>query len=170
MTVTSIRTKDKPSADAASEIRQLVIFKLAEGSFGLDIRFVREINRLMEVTPIPTAPAYVEGIMNLRGAVVPVVSLGLRFGLEKSETTKDSRIVVIESNHNLLGLVVDEVSEVLRLPSSDVESADNMATGGVNVDFIEGVGKVDGRLILLLAPDKLFTDEEQAQLAEIVAE
>ena len=170
MTVTSIRTKDKPSADAASEIRQLVIFKLAEGSFGLDIRFVREINRLMEVTPIPTAPAYVEGIMNLRGAVVPVVSLGLRFGLEKSETTKDSRIVVIESNHNLLGLVVDEVSEVLRLPSSDVESANNMATGGVNVDFIEGVGKVDGRLILLLAPDRLFTDEEQEQLAEIVAE
>ena len=170
MTVTSIRTKDKPSADAASEIRQLVIFKLAEGSFGLDIRFVREINRLMEVTPIPTAPAYVEGIMNLRGAVVPVVSLGLRFGLEKSETTKDSRIVVIESNHNLLGLVVDEVSEVLRLPSSDVESANNMATGGVNVDFIEGVGKVDGRLILLLAPDRLFTDEEQVQIAEIVAE
>ena len=170
MTVTSIRTKDKSSVDTASEIRQLVIFKLAEGSFGLDIRFVREINRLMEVTPIPTAPAYVEGIMNLRGAVVPVVSLGLRFGLEKSETTKDSRIVVIESNHNLLGLVVDEVSEVLRLPSSDVESADNMATGGVNVDFIEGVGKVDGRLILLLAPDKLFSDEEQAQLAEIVAE
>ena len=169
MTVTSIRTKDKSSSDAASEIRQLVIFKLAEGSFGLDIRFVREINRLMEVTPIPTAPEYVEGIMNLRGAVVPVVSLGLRFGLEKSETTKDSRIVVIESNQNLLGLVVDEVSEVLRLPSSDVESANNMAMGGVNVDFIEGVGKVDGRLILLLAPDKLFTDEEQAQLAEIVA-
>ncbi|MCH7575563.1 MAG: chemotaxis protein CheW [Candidatus Marinimicrobia bacterium] len=169
MTVTSIRTKDKSSSDAASEIRQLVIFKLAEGSFGLDIRFVREINRLMEVTPIPTAPEYVEGIMNLRGAVVPVVSLGLRFGLEKSETTKDSRIVVIESNQNLLGLVVDEVSEVLRLPSSDVESSDNMAMGGVNVDFIEGVGKVDGRLILLLAPDKLFTDEEQAQLAEIVA-
>ena len=100
MTVTSIRTKDKSSSDAASEIRQLVIFKLAEGSFGLDIRFVREINRLMEVTPIPTAPEYVEGIMNLRGAVVPVVSLGLRFGLEKSETTKDSRIVVIESNQN----------------------------------------------------------------------
>ena len=170
MTVTSIRTKDKSSVDTASEIRQLVIFKLAEGSFGLDIRFVREINRLMEVTPIPTAPAYVEGIMNLRGAVVPVVSLGLRFGLEKSEPTKDSRIVIIESNHNLLGLVVDEVSEVLRLPSSDVESANNMATGGVNVDFIEGVGKVDGRLILLLAPDKLFTDEEQVQLAEIVAE
>lgn len=169
MTVTSIRTKDKSSVDAASEIRQLVIFKLAEGSFGLDIRFVREINRLMEVTPIPTAPAYVEGIMNLRGAVVPVISLGLRFGLEKSETTKDSRIVVIESNHKLLGLVVDEVSEVLRLPSSDVESPDNMATGGVNVDFIEGVGKVDGRLILLLAPDRLFTDEEQAELAEIGA-
>ena len=169
MTVTSIRSKDKSSADAASEIRQLVIFKLAEGSFGLDIQFVREINRLMEVTPIPTAPKYVEGIMNLRGAVVPVISLGLRFGLEKSETTKDSRIAVIESNHNLLGLVVDQVSEVLRLPSSDVESASNMATGGVNIDFIEGVGKVDGRLILLLAPDRLFSDEEQEQLAEIVA-
>lgn len=170
MTVTSIRTKNKSAADKTSDIRQLVIFQLAAGSFGLDIQFVREINRLADVTPIPTAPEYVVGIMNLRGTVVPVVSLGLRFGLEKSDTTKDSRIVVIESNGSLLGLVVDQVSEVLRLPSSDVASANNIATGGVNVDFIEGVGKVDDRLILLLAPNKLFTDEEQAQLDEIATD
>lgn len=170
MTVTSVGTKNVSGADSKSDIRQLVIFQLAEGTFGLDIQYVREINRLMEVTPIPTAPDYVEGIMNLRGAVVPVVSLGLRFGLEKSATTKDSRIVVIESNHNLLGLVVDQVSEVLRLPAADVASASNMATGGVSVDFINGVGKVNDKLILLLAPDKLFTDEEQVQLAEIAAD
>lgn len=167
MTVTSVGSTNSAAGAVASDIRQLVVFQLAEGSFGLDIQYVREINRLMEVTPIPTAPAYVEGIMNLRGAVVPVVSLGLRFGLEKSKVTKDTRIVVIESNNNVLGLVVDQVSEVLRLPASEVESASNMATGGVNVDFIDGVGKVGDRLILLLAPDKLFTAEEQAQLAEI---
>ena len=169
MTVTSVGTANSTVGAAAADIRQLVVFQLAAGSFGLDIQYVREINRLTEVTPIPTAPRYVEGIMNLRGTVVPVVSLGLRFGLEKSEVTKDTRIVVIESNNNVLGLVVDQVSEVLRLPSSDVESASNMATGGVNVEFIDGVGKVGDRLILLLAPDKLFTAEEQAQLAEITA-
>ena len=166
MTVTSVGGAD---GAVTSDIRQLVVFQLAGGSFGLDIQNVREINRLTEVTPIPTAPDYVEGIMNLRGAVVPVVNLRLRFGLEKSEVTKDSRIVVIESNNNVLGLVVDQVSEVLRLPSSEVESADNMATGGVNVDCIAGVGKVGERLILLLAPDKLFTAEEQAELAEIAS-
>lgn len=167
MTVTSVGATATTQAKATAEVRQLVVFRLAEGSFGLDIQFVREINRLTEVTSIPTAPAYVEGIMNLRGVVVPVVNLGLRFGLDRIQNTKDSRIVVIESDGHILGLVVDEVSEVLRLSPEDIEPATNMATGGVNVDFIEGVGKVGERLILLLAPDRLFSAEEQAKLAEI---
>ena len=155
------------SSTTSSEVRQLVVFGLAEGSFGLDIQYVREINRLSDVTAIPTAPDFVEGIINLRGIVIPVVNLRLRFGLPRSEVTKDSRIVVIEADSNIMGLVVDEVSEVLRLPADEVEPATNMATGGVNVDFIEGVGKIDDRLILLLTPHKLFTEEEKAELAEL---
>ena len=167
MSVLNIEGNGSSGAAAAADIRQLVIFQLLKSSFGLDIQYVREINRLLEVTPIPNAPDYVEGIINLRGTVIPVVSLGLRFGLERSESTKDTRIVVIESNNNVLGLVVDEVSEVLRIPASEVEPAISMATSGVNLDFIEGVGKVGDRLILLLAPDKIFTVEEQEELSDI---
>ena len=165
MSMTSIDTGGTTAI--ASDVRQLVVFRLAEGSFGLDIQYVREINRLTEVTTIPTAPAFVEGIMNLRGIVIPVVNLGLKFGLEKAESTKDSRIVVIEADSHVMGLVVDEVSEVLRLSDTEIEPATNMATGGVAVEFIEGVGKVGERLILLLAPGKLFTEEEQAKLDEL---
>ncbi len=167
MSVSSFETSTGKKSQQSSDVRQLVVFKIAEGSFGLDIQFVREINRLTQVTGIPTAPDYVDGIMNLRGAIVPVVNLGMRFGLDRTESTKDTRVVVIESGGHILGLVVDEVSEVLRLAAKDVVPATNMATSGVNVDFIEGVGKVGDRLILLLDPSRLFSDEEKAELAEL---
>lgn len=165
MSTTSMDTNT--STAASSDVRQLVVFKLAGGSFALDIQYVREINRLTEVTTIPTAPEFVEGIMNLRGIVIPVVNLGLRFGLDRSEVSKDSRIVVIEADSHVMGLVVDEVSEVLRLSEDEIEPATNMATGGVAVDFIEGVGKVNERLILLLSPGKLFTEEEKVALDDL---
>lgn len=153
--------------ESAEDVRQLVCFRLAEGSYALDIKFVREINRLTDVTAIPTAPDFVEGIINLRGTIVPVVNLGLRFGLAATEHSKDARIVVIESDGHTLGVVVDEVSEVLRLSGDEIEPADNMTSSGIDVDFVDGVGKVGERLILLLAPNKLFTEEEQAALDKI---
>lgn len=155
------------SESDGSAIRQLVCFRLADGSYALDIQYVREINRLTDVTTIPTAPTFVEGIINLRGSVVPVVNLALKFGLAESEKSKDSRIVVIESEGHTLGMIVDEVSEVLRLSGDEIESSANMDSSGINVDFVEGVGKVGERLILLLAPDRLFTAKERAILAEI---
>ena len=168
MTISSFgATSDTEAEESASDIRQLVCFRLGEGSYALDIQFVREINRLTDVTSIPTAPRFVEGIINLRGAVVPVVNLGLKFGLAETEHSKDTRIVVIESEGHTLGMVVDEVSEVLRLSASEIEPADNLNSSGINVDFVDGVGKVDERLILLLAPDRLFTAKERAILAEI---
>lgn len=153
-----------------TDIRQLVIFELAGGSYGVDIQFVREINRLLEVTPIPKAPDFVEGIINLRGTIVPVVNLGLRFGLSATEQSKDTRIVVIESGEHTLGMKVDEVSEVLRIPANEIDSATNMATTGIEADFVEGVGKINDRLILILDTDKLFTTEEHLQLAELATE
>ena len=152
---------------SSSEVRQLVVFRLEDSSYGLDIQVVREINRLVTVTPIPKAPAYVEGIINLRGEVVPVVNLGQRFDLARTEHGTDSRIVVVEANGYTLGLVVDEVSEVLRLPQSDIEPATNMATTGIDLGFVEGVGKVDERMILIIGPALLFSGEEHAQLAQI---
>ena len=153
--------------DSSSDVRQLVIFNLVEGSYGVDIQYVREINRLSDITPIPKAPEFVEGIINLRGTIVPVVNLSKRFGLAKMEHTKDTRIVVVESGGYTLGLEVDEVSEVLRIPAEEIDSAMNLNTTGIDIDFVEGVGKVDGRLILILNTGKLFTAEEHAQMAEI---
>ncbi len=151
------------------DVRQLVIFELAGGSYGVDIQFVREINRLIDIRPIPKAPDFVEGIINLRGTIVPVVDLGLRFGLAPTEKSKDTRIVVIENGEHTLGMKVDEVSEVLRIPADEIDSATNMTTTGIDLDFVEGVGKVGERLILILNPDKLFTAEEHLQLAELAA-
>lgn len=168
MSISKFETTAQAEAEqGAEDVRQLVCFRLAEGSYALDIKFVREINRLTDVTAIPTAPDFVEGIINLRGAIVPVVNLGLRFGLAETEHSKDARVVVIESNGHTLGMVVDEVSEVLRLSGDEIEPADNMTSSGIDVDFVDGVGKVGERLILLLAPDKLFTEEEQAALDKI---
>ncbi len=158
---------DAEVEQGSSDMRQLVIFQLGEGSYGLDIQFVREINRLSKVTPVPSAPGFIEGIINLRGTIVPVVNLGLRFGLSETARSKDSRIVVIESEGHTLGMVVDQVSEVLRLAADDVDPASNMTSSGIDVEFLEGVGKVGERLILLLNPNKLFTAEEKAQLQEI---
>lgn len=160
-------TSQTEAEESSSEIRQLVCFQLGKGSYALDIQFVREINRLTDVTAIPTAPDFVEGIINLRGSIVPVVNLGLRFGLSETAHSKNARIVVVESNGHTLGMVVDEVSEVLRLHSDEIEPADNMTSSGIDVEFVDGVGKVDDRLILLLAPDKLFSEEEHAAMKKI---
>jgi len=155
------------SERGTSDVRQLVVFRLSDGSYALDIQIVREINRLSNVTALPKAPDFVEGIINLRGIIVPVVDLGLRFGLTRAEHSKDTRIVVVESEGHTLGLVVDEVSEVLRLSEEEIDPATNVTLTGISVDYITGVGKVGERLILILAPERLFTAEEQAQLKEI---
>jgi len=159
----SLKEKEKTTSD----IRQLVLFRLASGFYALDIQYVREINRLTEVTEIPTASEFIEGIINLRGVIVPVVNLGLRFKLSQTQHSKDARVVVIESKGHTLGMVVDEVTEVLRLSNSEIEPATNMNSSGIDVDFVEGVGKVGERLILILAPERLFTEEEQAQFAAL---
>ncbi len=156
------------AADNGAQLKQLVIFALEDCSYGLDIQYVREINRMVEITPIPNAPDFVEGIINLRGVIVPVVDLSKRFELTGQAKSKETRIVVIESREHMLGLVVDEVSEVLRLSTDQIDPANNMMTSGIALDFIEGIGKLDDRLILILSPDKLFSSDERTQLGLLV--
>ncbi len=168
MSTSSFGTDSKVEGKhGTSEVRQLVVFRLREGSYALDIQIVREINRMIDMTAIPKAPEFVKGIINLRGEIVPVVDIGLRFGMGTTEQTKDTRIVVVESEGHTLGLVVDEVSEVLRLSEDDIDPATNMSLTGIDVDFVLGVGKVGERMILILAPEKLFTAEEREQLKDI---
>lgn len=158
----------KTSAQMASnDIRQLVVSRLGEGSYGLDIQTVREINRLIDITPIPQALEFVDGIINLRGSIIPVVNLGQRFNLDRTGHSKDARIVVIENGANAVSPVVDKVSKVLRLPVKDIDPPPNLSSNGIDLGFIQGVGKIDGEIILILSMGNLLSAEGQAQLTQV---
>jgi purine-binding chemotaxis protein CheW len=141
--------------DAASEM-QLVVFDLASESYGVDIGDVREIIRMQAITRTPGAPQYVEGIINLRGQVIPIVDLRKRLDLKASEQTGDSRIVWVTINEHDVGVIVDAVTEVLRIPVSSIEPPLAMISN-VDTDFVEGIAKLEERLIILLDLSKILT-------------
>lgn len=142
---------------------QLVSFQLGEEEFGVDILKVQEINRMLEITKVPNSPVFVDGVINLRGKVIPILNLRQRFGLEKKEIDKKTRIVVVDIDGKVVGVVVDAVSEVLRLPVDTVEPPPPMAAG-VESEYIKGVGKLEDRLLILLDLNKLLTTEERKLL------
>lgn len=146
--------------DGKNQELQLVSFCLGEEEYGVNILKVQEINRMLAISKIPNAPDYVEGMINLRGKVIPIVNLRRRFGLERSEVDKQTRIVVVNINGKILGIVVDSVSEVLRLPANTIEPPPAVATGK-GQEYIEGVGNTGGKLLILLDLDKLFSDVEK---------
>ncbi len=143
---------------------QLVTFEVAGEEYAVDILAVREINRMMDLTRVPQSPPEVEGVINLRGKIIPVVDLRRRFGMATAERTESSRIVVVEVGGRVLGFVVDRVHEVLRLSSDIVEPAPAMACS-IRSEFIAGVGKLADRLLILLDLDKLFGAEAAAVAA-----
>ncbi len=139
----------------SQEVYQLVTFRLGHEEYSLDILKVQEIIRHMELTRVPRTPEFVDGVINLRGKVIPVLDLRRRFGLSASERTTDTRIIVVDVDHTTVGLKVDAVSEVLRLPSDTVEPPPSIVAGA-DSDYIKGVGKLDGRLIILLDVAKIL--------------
>lgn len=143
--------------NASGNELQLVTFDVANEEFAVDILAVHEINRMIELTRVPQSPPSVEGVINLRGKIIPVVDLRKRFELEVTASTDQSRIIVVEVGPRVLGFVVDRVHEVLRIPDSIVEPAPSM-TSSVDTDFIDGVAKLEDRLIILLDLAKLFGD------------
>jgi purine-binding chemotaxis protein CheW len=134
---------------------QLVTFGLGSEEFAVDILAVQEINRMMTLTRVPQSPVEVEGVINLRGKIIPVVDLRKRFGMAASERSDQSRIIVVEVHGRVIGFIVDRVSEVLRISSRIVEPAPSMVCS-VDSDFIAGVGKLEDRLLILLDLSKLF--------------
>lgn len=128
---------------------QLVTFSLGTEEFGVDIMRVQEIIRIPPITRVPKAPSYVEGVINLRGNVIPVVSLRSRFGMERVDDTELSRIVVLQVQGKVFGVRVDAVTEVLRLDSEAIEPPPQV-TMGMDSQFIRGVGKIGERLLILL--------------------
>jgi purine-binding chemotaxis protein CheW len=138
---------------------QLVVFELAHESYGVDIGAVNTIIRMQEITEIPRSPDFVEGVINLRGSIIPVIDLRKRFSLPMTEQTKASRIVVVESCGQLIGMVVDAVTETLRLQQDAIEPPSPIVTS-VDSEYVRGVGKLENRLVILLDLDKVLTSKE----------
>lgn len=160
----SVVSKKEQLSQAESDELQLVSFNIGTEEFGVDILKVQEINRMVEITKVPQAPHYVEGVINLRGKVIPIVDLRKRFSLELKAHDKNTRIVVVDIGGNIMGMIVDSVSEVLRLPASTIEPPPEIVTG-VNSEYIKGVAKLEDRLLIFLDLSRVIDVSEIAAMA-----
>lgn len=146
-----------------NETNQYLTFKLDEEVFALDIRKVREVLEYTTVTKVPQTPAFMRGVINLRGGVVPVVDMRLKFGMEKTENTVNTCIIIseiiIDEESTILGALADSVQEVIELEPSQIEPAPRMGTR-LKTEFIRGMGKRDGEFIMILDIDKIFSAED----------
>ena len=145
---------------------QVVSFYLDTEEYGVDISQVQEIIRMVHITHVPRAPHFMEGVINLRGQLIPIIDLRTRFSMLRAPHTKSTRIIVTEIGNKRVGLVVDGVSEVLNIPIEQVESAPEMIAGS-GTEYIQGVGKVNERLIILLDLTMVMNGEEKGQLESI---
>ena len=150
--------------DRIDDLVQLVSFRLGQEEFGIDILKVQEINRMVEITKVPQAPHYCEGVINLRGKVIPVIDLRKKFEMEVREWDKDTRIVVCDVDGHQIGMIVDSVDEVLRIPSSTIEPAPQIVTA-VGTDYVRGVAKIDERLLIFLDISKIA-----GEIGQVVAD
>lgn len=150
----------------AQEEIQLAVFKVAGEKYALDIMRIKEIQRFQTVTRIPKAPAFIEGVINLRGAVIPIVDMRKRLDLEVTEPTKKTRIVIANVTGKIVGILVDEVNEVIRVSRSDIGAAPALARG-IGSEYIVGVVKRKDELLLLLDFDKILTTEEKVRISDI---
>jgi purine-binding chemotaxis protein CheW len=144
---------------------QVVGFRIGNETFGVRIASVREIVRVPEITAVPSAPETVEGVINLRGKIIPVMDLRKRFGHVDIQPDKKNRILVVELNNKLVGLIVNAASEVLKIPPSDIEAPGSVFAEGES-SYVTGVGKLKGRLIILLDVSKLLHQQEVKRLEE----
>ena len=144
---------------------QLVGFRIGRETFALPIATVREIVRVPEITSVPNAPDYIEGVINLRGRIIPVVDLRKRFGESSLEPSRKNRIVVVEMENRVIGLLVHSASEVLRIPPSEIEAPQNVFQEG-ELSYITGVGKLKGRLVILLDLASILKRGELRRLEE----
>ncbi len=148
------------------EVLQWVTFQLEEETYGINVMQVREVLRYPEISPVPGAPDYVLGIINLRGNVVTVIDTRSRFGLMQGEITDNTRIIVIESERQVIGILVDSVAEVVYLRSSEIDSTPSVGTDESS-KFIQGVSNRDGKLLILVDLNKFLTDEEWDEMAHM---
>ena len=148
---------------AEDEVLQWVTFQLDRETYGINVMQVQEVLRYTEIAPVPGAPDYVLGIINLRGNVVTVIDTRSRFGLQPAEVSDNSRIVIIEAEKQVIGILVDSVAEVVYLRASEIDVAPSVGTEE-SAKFIQGVSNRDGELLILVDLNRLLSDEEWDEL------
>ncbi len=148
--------------------QQIVVFSLGEEEFAVEISKVREIVRMQPIRRIPGSPAFIEGIVNLRGGIVPIVDLRKRFGVAESDVDREQRkIVIINMETRQIGILVDGVTEILRIDEESVEEAPAIVADTIEKKYLVGVAKVDRRLIVLLDMVRIFSGKEQQELTRV---
>ncbi len=168
MTAANLNTSHENLA-ATVELRQLVVFQLGGEGYCVDINKVREINRVVEITHIPQSPPFVEGVINLRGQIIPIIDLRLRFDLTDNmdKDSNETRIMVVDTNGTLVGFIVDAVKEVLRISTDQIEPTPDLVTSDIDRKYIEGVATVEDRLLIILNSDLIFATEELGDLKTV---
>lgn len=144
--------------------QQVVVFELAGQVYGIDIARVFEIIRMESLTAIPRAPEFVEGVINLRGQIIPVIDLRKRFSLPKAERTRSSCIIIVEMNEMQVGLIVDAVLEVMHLGADNIKPPPPAVAGGVDAAFLQGIALIKERLVVVLAVDNILFKKERELL------
>jgi purine-binding chemotaxis protein CheW len=164
--MSNLTAQSAKAKDVTDLVLQWVTFKLQDETYGINVMQVQEVLRYTDIAPVPGAPEYVMGIINLRGNVVTVIDTRARFGLAPSEVTDNSRIVIIESERQVIGIMVDSVAEVVYLKQSEIDTAPNVGTEE-SAKFIQGVSNRDGELLILVDLNKLLSDDEWEEIRSI---
>ena len=163
------KKNDKPAEEKASEeVFQWVTFKLENETYGVNVMQVQEVLRYTEIAPVPGAPDYVLGIINLRGNVVTVIDTRLKFGLMPAEITDNSRIIIIEAEKQVVGILVDSVAEVVYLKASEIDDTPSVGTEE-SARFIQGVSNRKDDLLILVDLNKLLSDNEWDELSQFAS-
>ena len=143
--------------------KQVVLFELGNETYGLDIATVREIIRMQPITKVPKAPPFVEGVINLRGKVIPVVDMGRRFDLATTQRSKANRIVVVSNEGTTIGIIVDAVTEVMRISDESIEPVSDIITG-TEARYLLGIAKLADKMVILLDLNKVLDKESLSEL------
>lgn len=159
---------DEKTSDDAREM-QLVSFLLGEEEFGADILMVQEIIRMQPITRVPNAPHFVEGVINLRGKVIPIVDLRKRLHIDGVADRKKIRVIVVDVEGKMTGFMVDAVSQVLRIPRNTIEAPPAIVVAGIDSEYLTGVSKLGDKLLILLDFSKILTIREKQALHEVEA-
>ncbi len=143
--------------------KQVVVLKLKDEEFGIDIYLVREVLKILPITALPDTHKFIEGVINIRGSVIPVIELCKRFGFAEDTRSRESRIIIVESNGEQVGLIVNEVTEVLRISGEEIQPPPSRLAG-THAEFLEGVARCDNRLIILLDIENLLSSQEKLEI------